>query len=366
VLAVGAKLYLADQGVDQSAGELIAHSSAKPQPQVTPRINTGAQPLSISPAVLKADEIYIAEGVRQQMADIAAAYEENMRYPSYSTPLQESDWTELHPRAFISKAMPLANDESVSAELVFDRFIVSKNQALHGSLRVYAPAAHSDLAERIESARLELANGQSISFWPAQTEQNSADTQTLVFDINIPQSSLASLNQGEHVFVANLTFSDQEVAKVSAQVKLVDPVASVNDVGQSYVDGAHLMIPISLEIKESGYYRLQANLLDADTLKPISHLNHEFELDSGSDVNVELKVHASVLRAKGYAGPYVLKDIDLTRAPATPADQTAYGAMPSQAFSVQGFDLDAYSREEYQDPKAKQRLEFLQKMAGIN
>jgi hypothetical protein len=60
-----------------------------------------------------------------------------------------------------------------------------------------------------------------------------------------------------------------------------------------------------------------------------------------------------------------LKDFDITRGPAHPGDKTGYGSSSSEEFSVQGFDLNSYSHEPYHDPKNQQRLEFLQKMAGI-
>ena len=78
-----------------------------------------------------------------------------------------------------------------------------------------------------------------------------------------------------------------------------------------------------------------------------------------------MKVHASTLRRTGNPGPYLLTGFDITRSPAKPGDRTGYGSSDLSSVHVQGFSLNSYSNEEYEDPKNRQRLEFLQRMAEV-
>lgn len=77
-----------------------------------------------------------------------------------------------------------------------------------------------------------------------------------------------------------------------------------------------------------------------------------------------LKVHTVTLRAKHAAGPYVLRDFDITRLPDTPGELTSYGSAAVESFAVRGFPLDSYSNEPYVDPEAQQRADFLKKLAA--
>ena len=75
-------------------------------------------------------------------------------------------------------------------------------------------------------------------------------------------------------------------------------------------------------------------------------------------------MHATTLREQGLPGPYVLTDINLMRMPAAPGEQTRYGSSQAESYPVNGFPLDSYSDEPYQDPAAQQRLEFLEKLSA--
>lgn len=75
-------------------------------------------------------------------------------------------------------------------------------------------------------------------------------------------------------------------------------------------------------------------------------------------------MHAVTLRAAGEAGPYVLRDVDITRLPDQPGDATGYGSAVAASFPVRGFPLDAYSNEPWDDPEARQRLQFLQRLSS--
>lgn len=300
------------------------------------------------------DDIVFTQAVKQQMADISEAFEENMRYPTYSKPLYTNDWTLLNPRAFIPKAVPLEGLEQASAEIIIPKYIVTRDESIPVTLKIMVNGANAPQAQQatllLGSKQLEIPLNASASE-PA-------------FTATIPPTTLKNITEKDVVLSAEIVFDDFSRANVSTIFKLVGTEAVMNSLSSAYVEGADLVIPANFSVSESGHYRIQANLFDKATLSPISHLNATFKLSSGRDSGL-LKVHAETLRSKGFAGPYLLQDLNITRSPATPGDQTGYGRSEHETYEVQGFDLDSYSREAYQDKHSQQRLQFLQKMAGL-
>ena len=175
---------------------------------------------------------------------------------------------------------------------------------------------------------------------------------------------LQEIEEKDVILSADITFDNLKQAKVNRIFKLVGNQAVLESLSTSYVDDTDLVIPANFSVETEGYYRVQANLFDKNTMEPISHLNSAFTLESGRSSGL-LKVHAETLRNKGFSGPYILKDFNITLSPAAPGEQTGYGSSKHASYDIQGFDLDSYSREAYQDQHSEQRLQFLQKMAGI-
>jgi len=163
---------------------------------------------------------------------------------------------------------------------------------------------------------------------------------------------------------AEIDFNGNSPAKISAVFKLAGTDATLTNLDEAYIDGAHLIIPAQFDVAVPGYYRIQANLYDSASQQPISHLNSAFLLTKRENSGL-LKVHAVTLRSQGSPGPYQLRDINVTRGPEKPGDKTGYGFSKQSSYEVNGFDLSHYSDEEFVDPKNQQRLEFLQKMAGL-
>lgn len=184
-----------------------------------------------------------------------------------------------------------------------------------------------------------------------------------VFSGVLPAAALRAVPAGEAVLVARVSFAQAESAVVTAMVKTYESAAQLLRLGDARIEGADLVIPAKLDVKTPGFYRISANLFNADGTVPVSHLNAEFALAAGSSMQ-PLKVHAVTLRAKGDAGPYVLRDIDITRAPDAPGDATGYGSSAADRYDVRGFPLAAYSEEAWVDPANEQRQKFLEKLAN--
>ena len=302
-------------------------------------------------------DVFFTQAVKEQMADISDAFEENMRFPNYSKPLSENNWTLLNPRAFVPKTMPLAGLKNTSVEIIIPRFIVTRDESFPVTVKVISSGENAPLVQT-------LALSISKKEYELPLKSSSASHNESEFSAFVSKSLLKSIKETDVIISANIVFDNLKKAKVSSLFKLVGNEVVLEDLSRSYVDGTDLVIPANFSVDISGHYRVQANLFDKESLTPISHLNNTFKLESGSDTGL-LKVHAETLRSKGFAGPYLLKDFNITRSPSAPGEQTGYGTSKSESYDIQGYDLDSYSREKYEDKHSQQRLQFLQKMADI-
>lgn len=303
--------------------------------------------------------------MRQQLADVARAYADNARFPDYATPLNANDWAQLHPRAFVARTSTLANMPDATASVLLDHYIVDRGNDLPVRVRVMSGSGPAS-GVAVSAVRVSLQRKGQGSTWlslSAASDSDSSGAAQQTFAGVLPVSALRAVPEGDAAVVAELVFSGGQRSIVTAAVRLYDGVAQLVSVGSARVEGPDLVIPARFQVQGAGYYRVEANLIAERGNVPVSHLNAEFRLAAGNGDGV-LKVHAVTLREKGEAGPYVLRDIDIRRMPDEPGEPVRYGTAMAETFAVRGFPLDAYSHEAWEDPAARQRLEFLQKLAG--
>lgn len=328
-----------------------------------------------------AAEPVLYNALNQRFQNIARDFEKNMRFPPYAKPLSPKDWALLNPRPFTPMTVPVANLQGISVQIETPHYIVD---AAH-PLPISVVARYSNLAgnDEITSVRISLQGDEAITdavmLSKEATSKELKPNPEMPKRINKPThqsdaiqrfsgtllpNHLAMAGVGNVLIRADITFSQGYEFTTATTVKLYKPTATLTEVGTPIVDGPHLKIPLTFSVTETGIYRVRANLLDADTDKPISHLSATLNLTEQSGEGY-LKAHAVTLRAQSAPGPYTLTHINITKAPAAPGDATGYGSSLKTAYGLPGFDLDHYSNEIYDDPAMKQRLAFLQKLAGI-
>ena len=139
---------------------------------------------------------------------------------------------------------------------------------------------------------------------------------------------------------------------------LTDSPISLLRFDASFIDGPWLRIPAKVEVKENGFYRLEANLYSDETGLPLVHLSTENELLTGQR-EVILRAHITALRAMSDPGDYLLKDFYLERMPSDPDYETKTGSLAIKQQRVDGFAFDQYSAEGFQDEEVQARLDFL-------
>ena len=293
-----------------------------------------------------------ASPMQHQLQEVAEAYRHSSRFPSYSVPLQESDWQLLNPRAFIPTEMPIKGEDDLSVRIELAHYIADIQQPL--PVRVITSYADRP----VQGVAIILGKGSSTTRLTIDSDQPGLRS----FQGILQPETLAAAGTGEVAVIANLELAGGKRADLATVVELYRSDATLLRLGDAYVDGAHLMIPAHFEVHTPGLFRIQANLYDAESAAPVSHLNSSFAL-SGGKASGLLKVHAVTLRAQDAAGPYQLKDINIVRSPERPGVATGYGSAEAEAYQVNGFSLDSYSDADYVDPQTQQRLEFLDRLA---
>lgn len=305
------------------------------------------------------EEVFLQEAIQGQISDIAEQYASNMRFPSYSKPLSSADWNLLNPRPFVPRPIPLDSGSGLAGAIMLPNAVVLRGDEL--ALEVHITGNEAEASRLKILAWLDKYEAKTRTPLRYQKRSNGKAIYSGSFDADL----IDEIDGDQGIILAELDSRSTGTAKLSAVFKLSGTDVVLNSVDEAYVEGANLIIPIGLQTHHDGYYRVRANLFDLGSGQPVSHLNSTFTLKQGSH-SVSLKVHAATLRQQNASGPYLLTDFDLTRGPAKPGDKTGYGKAAKQYYEVSGYPLDSYSNEEYSDPKNQQRLEFLQKMAGLD
>jgi hypothetical protein len=139
------------------------------------------------------------------------------------------------------------------------------------------------------------------------------------------------------------------------------PVATITGIGSSSSRGADLVIPVELEVKKAGMYRLRANLF-TESKQPLAVLTAEEQLTEGS-AKLELRAFKQVLQQQ--AGPYWLGTFVLELRSAMPGEANRYGDSKEPGFMVDAINFGQLSDEPFVlSDEEKQRLQFLQQLAG--
>lgn len=299
--------------------------------------------------------------ITQQLAAIAQAYKTNSQYPSYSKPLMPTDWNLLNPRAFIPSAIPLPQSPNITASIITSRYIHNRKRELSVDVIIESKDKKGlsiNLDQGLISLQQKHRETDSVYLSTIARTENK-----LTLRGNIPPGYLGMLSAGESTIFAKLHFLNGTTTESTAQIKLFDPKAELLEIGEAYVEGSNLMIPFKMQIQEAGFYRVRANLFDQTGTHPISHLNSAFKLAQGS-AEATLQVHATTLRTKQNAGPYILKDFDIIRQPSRPGDQTGYGTSLLPQHSVKGHDLESYDHSPYKDEQIENRIRFLETISS--
>ncbi len=307
-------------------------------------VDTNITPPPVSTIQTQKEKAFENE-LAAQMAVLATRYEENIRFPNYSVPITRGQTDLLQPLQVLPVQLNLGPDADSTAYLAPDQYIFFHGDSLTATLKTSGPT-------KATHVRIELVeNNNSIARFHVKEKD---------------QTFTASLEHSSSQWPVNLHIRAQFKFGEHGDLSILSPIkyspdnGSITSVGESYIDGANLAIPVTLDIKQAGRYRLAVNFFD-ETGSPLAHLNAKQNLNIGSNQWI-LNVHSEVLRAAAQPGPYYVDTWTLTKLPERPGIKTSYGSSAVGKVVVKGFPLEEYDDTPWEDPKDKARLEFLKKL----
>jgi hypothetical protein len=284
----------------------------------------------------------IPEPVAESFKLLASAYAAELELPPYSRPLSADDEHLLNPNRYIPQPVPL--EGGASASIVLPKYRFSYPEEVPVTLEVKGLQVF-DVSVQL------IAEG-------------AADSSEAVDMRGTPERYTATLEAEEQwngAFEVQVSFSaNGKTQQLKTGIAYYNPVATIVGIDDSFGVGTDMQIPVQLEVKQPGFYRLRANLYTA-AREPLALLTATEKLGSGKQ-EITLRAYKAVLRNN--SGPYILTSFVLEKRPAHPGEQTQYGDSAQPEYQLDYFTLDQLSDEPWQpDTEELQRLQFLQQMA---
>jgi len=303
-----------------------------------------------------------ARGVDPSLAFVAMAqdYKQLIKFPPYSMPLSENSHDLLNPYEFVPTKRPLDNDNKFSFELHISRYVL-----FHGApipIKLTLQSNQNEPVPEVQSLKVDLlSGGVAVATIPMALSTNEAKQK--VYSANYqPATADAAQWKPELSVRVNIKLQGRQETGLVESFQYIQPVAKVTGIGPEKIEGPNLFIPLLIDAKQAGRYKVEANLFTAAG-SPVSHLVGRANLSAGTGT-MPMRVHVVTLKEKQAPGPYVLKDILVQRLPDELGGESAYGAAPADAeYKIKGFALDRYSQEKFTDPVLQEKLNFLEQLA---
>jgi hypothetical protein len=314
----------------------------KPQPEAMAE----PQQTPVVPAVAPVPiDQYQQEELKQSFSLLSQAYAADLSYPSYSRPLTSADHQLLNPNYFDTVALPL--EGGASASLVLPKYRFTYPEPVVFSLVMESLSPQQVKAELREQQSGKVLAQADLTATPDSTEW--------------PHQFDASENWDGAMELVVQFEAQGKTQQLQTGLDYSYPVATITSIGSSSSRGADLVIPVNLDVKKAGMYRLRANLF-TESKQPLAVLTAEGKLTEGS-ATLDLKAFKQVLQQQG--GPYWLGTFVLELRSAMPGEASRYGDSKEPGFVVDAIDFGQLSDEPFVlSDEEKQRLEFLKQMAG--
>ncbi|MDD1794243.1 hypothetical protein LRP50_13965 [Enterovibrio sp. ZSDZ42] len=306
-------------------------------PVLPPNPNRGAP--SLAKQAPKGEDVVVSEEMAVQFSRIAQTFESELDFPPYSQPILDSASPYLSPNHFSVVEMPVL-DGTDSAALVMDKYRYFFPEPLSFKVK-------SGLA--VESMSFSLIDTETRSVVATGTSENQRGELFAKdsWPANVRLRVVVEFESGTDVLTADINYQN--------------PVAYVLSLQPSYVAGADWVLPLDVDAKLEGLYRLRANLYQSDGI-PVAVLVSKQRLTLGENV-MDLKAHQSVFG--GMKGEYQLRDLQLERMSGFPGEDTRYGVSVLSVIELGEFDAGDLSGDAYEpSEQEQQQLLFLKSLAG--
>ena len=314
------------------------------QPKVQAIAEPGQKAVVQTAAPVQMDQ-YQQQELQQSFGLLSQAYAAELNYPPYSRPLSAADHQLLNPNHFDTVALPLEGGASASLVLPKYRFTYPEPVVFTLVMDGLSP-------QHVKAELREQQSGKVLA---------QADLKAAVDATEWPHQFDASENWDGSMELVVLFEAQGKTQQLQTGLDYSYPVATITGIGSSSSRGADLLIPVYLDVKKAGMYRLRANLF-TESKQPLAVLTAEEQLTEGS-AQLELKAFKQVLQQQG--GPYWLGTFVLELRSAMPGEANRYGDSKEPGFVVDAINFGQLSDEPFVlSDEEKQRLQFLQQLAG--
>lgn len=291
-----------------------------------------------------------------QLQQVSAAYAENIKYPITSQPIRNPDdvreYKEFE-QAEVDLPFPDGDDDDNPI-----RIIASTNtfQYFEGdviNVRVQITGAPEDTFIQV-SGVLSGSNGDLPIEGVFDPSDRSLTQFIATFDTKLaPVKALTP----EMLVKLSVTIGDRPLFTTVA-FRYAVASAQIVGVQQARAEGPNLVMPLQLNVFQSGYYFVSGVLEDAQTGRPLVQLQAERRLAQGNGI-INLDAHIAALRQQTSEGPYVLRSLRAYRGSEVGENFDAPASTSQARFNIRGFPFSAYDDEEYVDESGQDTLDFL-------
>ncbi len=306
------------------------------------------------------EEVYLAQ------KSILQKYTEELKYPPYSVPLSSDDHSLLNPNFFNALKTPFNYDASsdFSHEVRLSKFRYFEGEPLAITVRTFSNGDKPLPKVNWVTGKV-FDGGEQIAdiTIPAQDDKNTEKSQTFYIE-HLLEKNPKNLTSPVLTLFIEISLDNENESKVSVNFEYRYSVARIVGKGSEKVDGPHLLIPVNIETKKPGDYKIVGNLFSATNQDPVSQISGVNPVKGNSGI-VTLKVHSSVLKLKNDSGPYLLKNLQVTRL-SDSSEVEQYGNAEGKSFTIGRHDLAEYSDEPYVDDDEQLKLEQLKQLLGGN
>lgn len=283
--------------------------------------------------------------LRFMLANVANQYQEASRYPPYSLPLTDAQAKAYQGNVYQPVVLPLADGGQFTVTLEKFRFTRGEDILIAASLSG-PPVVAQTMRATLEASQDRTALDSTI----LRQQSDGLYQGTIGTDVA----------PGEYRLVVEASVDSKPLRHVSTLT--VEPdLGEFTGLGDASVVDNDLLMPVNFDARESGYYRLSAQLYNQG--RPLAQLTAERRLDS-TESTITLRAHGSVIADQDINGKLQLRGLQIQRLPARPGDRTDYAFGPDGGFDFSPPDLDDLRNTRAGDPESEQRAAMLKAMAA--
>ncbi len=299
---------------------------------------------------------HMSEDFKQSIRGISQSFANQSRFPATSMPIASEEALQKYiPNQTVGASLPYEgpDGESLRFGLRTDKFRYFEDEVIEIFVNLIGSndLIDADIVVSVVADREELyrvAHGPlSLGAFKAQINTKEINTDNWPKELHL--QAVAIINGETMQVVETIRFEKQ--------------VASVKSVGKGTVEDDYLVIPVAIETKLKGYFRVTAVLFSEKSGKPLVHLEGKSKISINNDT-VNLKAQLRSLQVSDDEGPYELQHLWLEKMPGPPDYEMAYGVAAEDSYPVGKHSFDEYADSDFEDPAAQRSLEFLQKIGG--